>query len=298
VIISTLVILAAIHFVGVKYGAASIYVFTFGKVVPLVGFIIVALIAWRHNPIPASMHIPGPGTDWSAAALFMLFAYAGFENLGVPAGEYRNPRRDLPLALLIGTLAIAAMYVLAQLGAMSALPDLSQTQTPIADAAAELIGSAGAIIITLGALLSMAGTNSGTVLEGSRMLYALSLDRRMGPVSYVHPKFRTPTVAIVLHVFVAMLLALGGSFAKLAMLSAVARLTTYLFTCMAVPRLRKLNEGFRTPGLILPILGTIISFAVFFTLNRFNLLAAVIALVVGSLVYLISRPSGARVALS
>jgi APA family basic amino acid/polyamine antiporter len=289
VIISTLVILAAIHFVGVKYGAASIYVFTFGKVVPLVGFIIVALIAWRHNPIPASMHIPGPGTDWSAAALFMLFAYAGFENLGVPAGEYRNPRRDLPLALLIGTLAIAAMYVLAQLGAMSALPDLSQTQTPIADAAAELIGSAGAIIITLGALLSMAGTNSGTVLEGSRMLYALSLDRRMGPVSYVHPKFRTPTVAIVVHVFVAMLLALGGSFAKLAMLSAVARLTTYLFTCMAVPRLRKLNEGFRTPGLILPILGTIISFAVFFTLNRFNLLAAVIALVVGSLVYLISR---------
>jgi amino acid transporter len=299
IIIGSLAILAAIHFVGVKYGAASIYVFTFGKVVPLVGFIIVALIAWRHNPIPASMHIPGPGTDWSAAALFMLFAYAGFENLGVPAGEYRNPRRDLPLALLIGILAIAAMYVFAQLGAMSALPDLSNTKTPIADAAAELIGTAGAIIITLGALLSMAGTNSGTVLEGSRMLYALSLDRRMGPLKYVHPRFRTPSYAILLHVFVATLLALGGSFAKLAMLSAVARLTTYLFTCAAVPRLRKLNEGFRTPGLIVPILGTIISLAVFFTLNRFNFLAAVIALAAGAIVYLLSRPldsSGARVA--
>jgi basic amino acid/polyamine antiporter, APA family len=290
IIIITLVILAAIHFVGVKYGAASIYVFTFGKVVPLVLFIVVALFAWRHNPIPASMTLPGPGTDWSAAALFMLFAYAGFENLGVPAGEYKNPRRDLPLALLIGILAIAAMYVLAQLGAMSAIPDLSQTQTPIADAAAALIGPIGAIVITLGALLSMAGTNSGTVLEGSRMLYALSLDRRMGPISYVHPRFRTPSYAIIIHVVVAMALALGGSFAKLAMLSAVARLTTYLFTCAAVPRLRKLNEGFRTPGLIIPILGVIISLAVFLTLSRYNFLAAVIALVVGAVVYALSRP--------
>lgn len=289
IIISTLVILAAIHFVGVKYGAASIYVFTFGKVVPLVLFIVVALFAWRHNPIPASMTLPGPGTDWSAAALFMLFAYAGFENLGVPAGEYKNPRRDLPFALLIGILAIAAMYVLAQLGAMSAIPDLSQTQTPIADAAAALIGPIGAIVITLGALLSMAGTNSGTVLEGSRMLYALSLDRRMGPISYVHPRFRTPSYAIVIHVAVAMALALGGSFAKLAMMSAVARLTTYLFTCAAVPRLRRLNEGFRTPGLIVPILGVIISLAVFLTLSRYNFLAAVIALAVGGIVYLISR---------
>src|SRR5438874_6740668 len=138
-----------------------------------------------------------------------------------PAGEFRNPRKELPRALLVGTLAIAAIYVLAQLGAMSALPDLSKTATPIADAAAALVGSIGAIIVTLGALLSMAGTNSGTVLEGSRMLYALSLDRRLGPVSFVHPRFRTPTVAIAIHVIVAAGFALGGSFAKLAMLSAV-----------------------------------------------------------------------------
>jgi len=289
VIVGSLLILGAIHFAGVRYGAASIYVFTFGKVVPLVLFIVVALAVFRFNPVPASMHIPGAGTDWSGAALFMLFAYAGFENLGVPAGEYKNPRRDLPMALLIGTLAIAAIYVLAQLGAMSAIPDLSKTQTPIADAAAALIGTAGAVIITLGALLSMAGTNSGTVLEGSRMLYALSLDRRLGPVSYVHPRFRTPVVAIVIHVAVATVLALAGSFAQLAMLSAVARLTTYLFTCAAVPRLRKLNEGFRTPGLVVPVLGTLISLMLFLTLNRFNFIAASLALAVGAAIWAASR---------
>jgi APA family basic amino acid/polyamine antiporter len=296
VILISIGILTAIHYLGVKYGAASIYVFTLGKLIPLVGFIVVALIAWRHNPFPASMHLPGAGTDWSGAALFMLFAYAGFENMGVPAGEFRNPRKELPRALLVGTLAIAAIYVLAQLGAMSALPDLSKTATPIADAAAVLIGSVGAIIVTLGALLSMAGTNSGTVLEGSRMLYAISLGRqRLRAISYVHPRFRTPTVAILIHVLFAAVLACAGSFAKLAMLSAVARLTTYLFTCAAVPFLRKLNEGFRTPGLIVPILGTLISLVLFFTMNRFNFLAAAIAIIVGALIYLVSR-TGAQIA--
>ena len=290
VIILTIGILYAIHIVGVRYGAASIYVFTFGKLIPLIGFIILALVVWQNNPFPASMHVPGAGTHWNDVWLFMLFLYAGFENLGVPAGEFKNPRRDLPLALLIGILIIAAIYVLTQLGAMAALPDLSKTETPIADAAAAIIGSAGAIIVTLGALLSMAGTNSGTMLEGSRMLYALSLDRpRLRAISYVHPRFHTPTLAITIHALVALVLALGGSFAKLALLSAVARLTTYLFTCAAIPRLRKINEGFRTPGLVIPILGTLISVATFFTLDLPKFIAASIALLVGAIIALTTR---------
>jgi hypothetical protein len=75
------------------------------------------------------------------------------------------------------------------------------------------------------------------------------------------------------------------------MLSAVARLTTYLFTCAAVPFLRKLNEGFRTPGLIVPILGTALSLALFLTLSKFNFLAAGIAIAVGAVLYAASRPT-------
>src|SRR5256885_1051399 len=190
VILGSLLVLGAIHFAGVRYGAASIYVFTLGKLIPLIGFIVVALIAFKHNPIPASLHLPGPGTKWNEAALFMLFAYAGFENLGVPAGEYRNPQRDLPRSLLAGIVAIGAIYVLAQLGAMASVPDLSTSDTPIASAAAAIVGPIGALVVTLGAVLSMAGTNSGTMLEGSRMLFALSLDRNLGPLRYVHPRFR------------------------------------------------------------------------------------------------------------
>jgi amino acid transporter len=291
VIVGTILFLAAIHYVGVKYGAASIYVFTLGKLVPLVGFILLALIVWKSNPIPGSFHAPA-NANWSEVALFMLFAYAGFENLGVPAGEYKNPRRDLPLALLVGIFIIAVIYVLVQLGAMSALPDLSSSDTPIASAAAAIIGPIGAIIVTIGALMSMAGTNSGTMLEGSRMLYALSLGRRMGPISYVHPRFHTPTVAIIIHTIVALGLALAGSFRTLALISAGARLVTYLMTCLAVPRLRKLNEGFRTPGLIIPILGVIVSLVFVITMKEDprRALALVIGLVVGAVIYAISKP--------
>jgi basic amino acid/polyamine antiporter, APA family len=292
VIIGMLVFLAAIHYIGVRYGAASIYVFTIGKLFPLIGFIVIALIAWKSNPIPASMTLPAEGTKWSEVALFMLFAYAGFENLGVPAGEYKNPRRDLPLALISGILIIAAIYVLAQLGAMSAVEDLSATDTPIATAAAAIIGPIGAIIVTVGSMLSMAGTNSGTMLEGSRMLYALSLGRRAGPISYVHPRFHTPTVAIVIHATIALALALAGSFAQLALVSAGARLTTYLVTAAAVPRLRKVNEGFRTPGLIVPILGVISSLIMVVALIEVpkRVIAGVIAIAVGAIVYVVTRP--------
>ncbi len=293
VIITSILLLALIHYLGVKYGAASIYIFTFGKLVPLVGFIILSLVVWKTNPIPQSFTLPGPGTQWIDAALFMLFAYAGFENLGVPAGEFKNPRRDLPFALLAGILAIAAIYVLVQLGAMSAVPDLSKSDTPIATAASAIIGPIGGMIVTIGALMSMAGTNSGTMLEGSRLLYALSLGRRMGPISYVNPRFRTPSVAIAIHTAAALAFALSGSFRQLALLSAVARLTTYLVTCLALPRLRKLNEGFRTPGLIVPILGTLVALVFVVTLDRWKLLAAAIALSVGAVLYLLTRPRAA-----
>jgi basic amino acid/polyamine antiporter, APA family len=294
VLISLIGVLAVLHIRGIRHGAASIYVLTLGKLLPLLGFIVVALCAWKNNPIPESLAFPARGTNWTEAALFMLFLYAGFENLGVPAGEFRNPRRHLPAALLIGTIVIALIYVLAQLATMSVLVDLSHTSTPVAAAAAQLVGDWGAWVITVGALLSMAGTNSGTVLEGSRMLYVLGRDRGLPMIAYIHPRFRTPTVAISIHAGLALTLTLWGTFRELALLSTVARLATYLATCLAVPRLRRLNEGFRTPGKIVPILGTLVSLTFVFSLDRKRIIAASLALGVGAVSFLCSRASKAR----
>ena len=290
-IVGSLLLLAGIHSLGVRYGAATIYALTFGKLVPLLLFIVVALAAMPNDPVTGSFALPGPGTRWNEAALLMLFAYAGFENLGVPAGEYRDPRRHLPLALLLGIFGIATVYALAQLAAMAVLPDLAGTATPIADAAGALMGPAGAVLITVGAVVSILGTNSGTMLEGSRLLYALAIGRRPYRfLTWVHPRFRTPIAAIAVHALVAMPVALAGSFTKLALLSAVARMTTYLVTCAAIPRLRKVAAPqFRTPGLWFPILGVAISLTLFFTLSWRHLLAALAALTLGALVWGVAR---------
>ncbi|HXG59417.1 MAG TPA: APC family permease [Thermoanaerobaculia bacterium] len=290
IIVGLIVSLAVIHFIGVRYGAASIYLFTWGKLLPLLAFIVVSLIVFRQNPIPGSLTLPPAGTDWNSAALFMLFAYAGFENLGVPAGEYKNPQRHLPWALLTGILCIAIIYVLAQLGAMASLPDLSSTDTAIASAAQAIVGPAGAILVTVGSILSMAGTNSGTMLEGSRMLYALSLERpRLRFISAVHDRFRTPSAAIAIHATLALAIALFSDFATLAKFSAVARLATYLFTAASVPFLRRklgTAAGFRLPGgPVIPILGVLVALLIVVTLDRTRLLLGAIAVVLGVIVY-------------
>lgn len=285
-----LALFATIHALGIRYGAGVIYFFTAGKVIPLVIFITVALVVFRTNPIPASFALPAWEADWSEAALLLLFAYAGFENLGIPAGEYRNPRKHLPFALLTGILAIAVIYVLAQLAAMSALTDLGNTGTPIADAAAVVLGTFGATLVTVGAVLSILGTNLGTMLEGSRMIFALGRGRGfLSFLGYIHPKTRTPVIAIFLLAAIAIPVAIAGSFAQLAVLSAVARMTTYLFTCAAVPRLRRISPGFVSPGgWLVPVLGVAIALTLFVTLKAQHLIAALIALTIGGLLWLAS----------
>jgi amino acid transporter len=283
----SLATLAVIHAVGVRYGAATIYALTVGKLLPLLLFIVVALVLLPNNPLAGSFDLPRGPVDWSEAALLLLFAYAGFENLGVPAGEYRNPRRDLPWALLVGIGGIALVYLLAQVAALAAIPDLAGTGTPIADAAGVLMGPLGALLVTAGAVVSILGTNSGTMLEGSRMLYALSVGRRpYRALAWIHPRFHTPVAAIAVHAAVATVLALGGTFAKLAVLSTVARMTTYLVTCAALPRLRRLKSpAFRTPGLWVPALGVLVSATLFLTLDRRNFYAALAAIAVGILLW-------------
>ncbi len=292
----SLLTFGAIHAVGIRVGARTIYGLTIGKLVPLLVLVAVALAIFLNNPIPASFNLPELQADWSEAVLLILFAYAGFENIGVPAAEYKNPRRELPLALLVGIMSIALLYVLVQFAALSAIPDLSGYGAPLADAAGVLMGTFGAVLLAVGAVVSITGSNLGTVLEGSRLIFALFEGRRpYHLVAWIHPGFRTPVVAIGLLVGIAIPIAIAGSFVQLALLSAAARLTTYLLGCAAVPRLRKLSSrsGFRIPGgRLVPALGVAISGALFLTLDPRHMIASVVALVVGALLWAVSRKYG------
>lgn len=288
-----LLALTAINYVGIASGARTAVGLVIAKIVPLVVFVAAGLFVASPR-----LAFAQPATEeggLGGAALLLLFAYAGFENTAAPAGEYRNPRRDVPFALLTEIGTVTLLYVAVQWVALGTLPELARSTTPLADAARLFLGSWGGWLLTVGAVLSILGTNSNTVLAGPRYLFAMAR-AGFGPpplgraLSRVHPRFRTPANAIVLQTAVALPLALSGTFVGLAALSVVARLATYLGTAAAVPVLRrKLGEpagAFRLPGgPAIPIAACALSVAFAASATAESLVAAGVALAVGALLY-------------
>jgi amino acid transporter len=257
-------ILAAINFRGVKAGAQVSTSFTIAKLASL-GLVCVAggfyLIA-ANKIVPPQTVIP-TSKEWARAIVLLIFAYGGFEAAMISAGEAKDPRRDLPFGLFAGLITCAVVYGLIQWVVVGLLPEPGQSQRPLAEVARIVLGRSGASITALGALFSIYGYLSGNILATPRITFALA-ERGDFPSAFalVHRRFHTPYFSILIFAVLVWLLALFGSFAGNATLSAGSRLFYYGVVCAALPVLRK--KG-REPGLIripagtaVAILGTVI----------------------------------------
>jgi amino acid transporter len=299
-IVLPLLVLTWINVRGVKSGARTAVVLAWGKVVPLVLFVAVGLfwVDWnRIFPVPMPER-----ANFMKAALLVLFAYAGFENTAAPAGEFVNPKRDVPFALIMQIVIVTAIYTAVQLVAIGTVPNLGSSPTPLADAAAMMLGPVGGLILTLGAVLSVLGTNNNTVLAGPRYLYALAEMGKLPAVfAKIHPRYRTPYVAILTQTGVALLLMLTGTAEELAVLSAIARLATYIGTAAAVPVLRRklpaTPRTIRLPGgPLIPIAALAICLLFLSAAERKNWIAGGVALAVGAAIYATARREGKEAA--
>ncbi|HWZ86852.1 MAG TPA: amino acid permease [Thermoanaerobaculia bacterium] len=286
---------------GIKSGARTAVILSFGKILPLVLLVAAGVfsVSWgRVFPVPMP-----EGRNFTKAALLVLYAYAGFENTAAPAGEFKNPRRDVPFALITQIALVTAIYTLVQLVAIGTIPNLGQSQTPLADAGRLLLGPVGGFLLTLGAALSVLGTNNNTVLAGPRYLYALAENGRLPRVlAKIHPRYRTPYVAILTQSGIALsLIAIDAILndvrpgtlrvaEELAILSTVARLATYIGTCLAVPVLRRkfpaTERTIRLPGgPVIPIAALVICLLFLSAAETKNFVAGAIALAVGAVIY-------------
>jgi amino acid transporter len=284
-----------INILGVKHGARLSVGLTIAKVLPLL-FLVVVGIPAIDTSLLSPMSVLSPA-GLGEAALLLLFAYAGFENTAAAAGEYKNPRRDVPFAL-IATIAISTLlYTLVQLVALGVLPDLALRVdgAPLADAATVVAGVLAGVMITFGAAVSIGGNAANTTVVGPRYLYALAKDG-FGPALFarIHPRYQTPAWAIATQEVLVWTLALSGSFVQLAMLSVIARLATYIGTAAAVPILRKkLPAGEQAVvlpgGPTIPILALLLCLAFLASATVQNLLAGLAALAVGVGVYFLRR---------
>jgi APA family basic amino acid/polyamine antiporter len=244
-------ILTAIHCRGVKPGVYATNGLTIAKLIPLLIFCFAGLffLDWGSFSFTA---IDKPGS-LAQASLLLLFAFGGFEYASVPSGEVIRSKRVLPLVLISSTAIVVVLYLTIQVVAMGTFPGLAASKTPLASAAANFLGPAGGVLLTLGAVLSATGTNSAALLVGSRMLHALAAGGQLPAVfARVHPRFQTPAVALILFALVAWAFAVSGTFTQLAGVSSVARLIYYAVTCLAIPVLRRkmpaAESRFRLPG--------------------------------------------------
>jgi len=275
---------------GIRQSAWTVNALTIGKLAPLALFIAIGL---PHVSWPALA--PSGGVEWhavSAAALALIFAYGGYEVVPVPAGEARDPRRIVPFAMVMTILIVAAVLTLAQVVALGTLPALAASKTPLADSAAGFLGAGGALMMTAAAAVSMTGNNMGQALSGSRNLFALAEHRDVPAVfGRVHPRFRTPSIAIAFTSIVSLALALSGSFAALAAVSAVSRLVVYVATCASVLALRRQGRApFTIPlGPVIPGVALLVSAAILYGATPLQRRAGLIALVAGAILYVAAR---------
>jgi len=254
---------------GVRTGAWIQTVFTAAKTLALVGLVLLGLtIGRRAEALLANF---GAGHLWAgglpplslavlpvigAAMVGSLFSSDAWNNVAFAATEVKNPRRNLPLAMGLGTAVVCALYLLANVAYLSALP-LGGIQTAAQDrvgtAAAQMIfGGAGLTIMAVAIMVSTFGCANGLVLAGARMYYAMSHDGVFFQgAGRVNPRHRTPTVALWVQALWTCLLALSGTYSDLLDYVIFAAVLFYFLTVLSLFRLRRIRRDAERPYRVL-----------------------------------------------
>ncbi|CAN5607682.1 APC family permease [soil metagenome] len=294
IIILLVVSFCLLNTFGVRLGSRVINVFTVAKLVPLT-VLIIAGLTFAGAPENFTLDLVPPGSEgFLMAVLVIIFAYGGFEAVSIPAGEMVSPRRTVAIAV-IGTLSVVTVfYMLIQYSALRIEPNLAEADSPLA-AVGGLMFAGGLVFMTIGALVSIGGTQSGVALIAPRSLYALSREGMIPAfLGKVHPRFSTPAASIWLTGALVIVLAVTGTFAQLILLNVAARLYQYLMVCVSAAILRVRGDdsetSFRLPlGPAIPVVAATLCVVLLTQQSLFEILALLTALAVGLVLYFLSR---------
>jgi basic amino acid/polyamine antiporter, APA family len=246
---AVMLVVTVINLVGVRQATWAVDLLTLAKLLPLVLLVVIGLPRIAAAVL-ATQAVAQP--NWTEAVLLLVFAYGGFESPLIVAGEVRHPRRDTAFALLVGLAVIATVYTLVQLVVVGVVPSVAGVKAPLAAAFDRLIGRPGVLLISIGAMVSTYGLVTGSVLQTPRLLFSMAGRGELPAVlGRIHPRFRTPDVAILIYSALTLAFALYGSFQWNATLSAIVRLVTYGSICVAMLVFRRRGggeAGFRVPA--------------------------------------------------
>jgi basic amino acid/polyamine antiporter, APA family len=244
-------ILSIINIVGVRASATVTNVLTAGKLIPL--FLLAAAGLFLVDPQRYSLAAAPAYGAFSNATLLLVFAYMGFEGAVIPSGEMRDPQRHLPFSLVVGMALVAVLYIGVQAVCIGTVPELARSERPLSDAALQIVGPAGAVLMAAAALVSIGGTLNAIVFATPRLLFAMADNGELPRLlSQTHARFRTPAAAIIVTAAAAGVVAEFSTFISALTISTIVRLVAYIATCVALPALRRRSDVpapvFRTPG--------------------------------------------------
>jgi basic amino acid/polyamine antiporter, APA family len=229
--------LTIINLIGVRQSAILTNIFTVGKLVPLILFASVGL--FFISPTNFNFSINPDYTTFASATLLLIYAFVGFEAAVIPAGETKNPQKNVPFALLLGLAICAILFILIQIVAIGTLPELAKSEKPLADSASVFLGAFGATLISVGAVVSIFGNLNGGFLTATRMPFAMAEQKELPEfIGKTHEKFKTPYISILLTSIVVLIWTLQSSFFSAVAIATITRLIVYATTCAALPVFR------------------------------------------------------------
>jgi amino acid transporter len=288
IIIVTL-LLTYINHISVKNTARVSTVLTLAKLTPLVIFIIAGLFFLDLDLFIVKSAPAFP--EFSNAVLLLVFAFGGFEAVLVNTGEIKNPSKTLPFGLLTATVVVALFYIFIQIVCIGTLPSLGSSGKPVGDAASAFLGVAGGKMIAAGAFISIIGTLNVSMFSSSRLPYAFSHENQLpGFFSFVHSRYKTPTISLLIVSFVVTIISIAWSFLTALTMAVIIRVTIYLFICLSLIVLRKKMSDQRDyfkihAGIILGVAGVLVSIWLLSSAKMVELRNASIVLGIGVIIY-------------
>ncbi len=270
--------LAFVNYFGVRIGGEVQVIVTLVKVA-LIALIIVVGLTWGqgstanyHTSIPAIGGVSG----FFAALVAALWAYDGWNNVSMVSSEIRNPQRNVPLALIAGTLAVMAIYLLTNLAYFYVLPAqaVGASDRVAAEMMRRIWGAGGANAVSIAAMISIFAALNGSILTGARVPYAMARDGFFfKAIGIVHPKFYTPANSIMALSGWSMLLVLSGRYEQLFTYVIFASWILYGMATASVLVLRKkrpdMERPYRTLGYpVVPVLFVLVALALIFNTLR------------------------------
>jgi len=255
VAVAVVVLLSTFNYIGVIFGKIIQNVLTVIKIGTLLVFIIAGFAVNKETAMNFSLNPSGLSLGqliigFGVALVAITWAFDGWNNITYAAGEIKNPKRSLPFSLIAGTLIITVLYVLTNYVYFIALPiDQITGVVRIAEkATTTLHGSTSAGLLSAAVLISVFGALNGAIFVGARVYYAMAVDKLFFKrVARVHPRFKTPALAIFIQTVWSCILTLSGTFEQLFMYVVFVTVLFYILTAFSVFTLRKKNPDLPRP---------------------------------------------------